>query len=1014
MRKLIFRKKKIPVIFLWLAGCSTFFYSGPLYAFNTDPDILQERVSLTVDNQSLKYFLNIIEQQLEIKFVYSESRIDLNKKISRKFNREPLENVLHSSLPGSVGYAVSGRNIILKPRMAGREDPIGKGVIIGNIKGKDNDEVLPYATVVIRGTSKGAVADESGNFRFSGLDEGVAILEVTYVGYEKQEKEIIIRNGETGRADFILTPLFDKLEGVTVTGIRRGEVKALSQMKAAENIKYVMSREQMERFPDITLSESLQRVPGVAVGYSYGLARDIIIRGLGQGLSSITINGTRLPSTSAGSRTTDLNGVLSDVVEAVEVVKTLTPDMDADGTGGTVNIITKSPPLNSRTLDAKASVGYNNLVDKANYEIGATYGQRLKKTGFVVGANYLRTWRGEDRVEKGYDMYEFDGREQLMLGEYDLTGYMIKRDNAGINAEFDYYPDDNSRYYIRGSYNKYYEIQNRLRRITGIGEYASVNQISGIRVSQFGNWRDYHRDLTVISLGGKTSFSSWNVDFDLTYSGGNYDQPIYYNATFERNGMSGVLDVSNPRAPQIDYTEADPYDPSQYTTSRYINRHDSSRDHDAQLTFNISKSYTIGDISGELKFGGRFRYKYNDRSRNYFLHDLKEGEFVLADYLSGYRKDDHFDNNYVLDNFPDAETLDNFYQNNKNLFADNETYTHQNTDPDSFFGNEYLGAGYVMTKLNFNNFEVVGGVRYEQTGFHYKGNQVNFDEDGNYLSTRKVDSDKTFDGFFPSLNIKYTFKENTNFRFAVTRSLSRPGYYDLVPWEEVLNSREEINMGNPGLTQATSVNCDLLFEHYFQSVGLISGGVFYKKIKNYLYESNYIQEGGTYDGWEVEQVVNGASATVKGLELSWQQQLTFLPGFLNGLGIYANYTYVDSKMEVPGIEQLRTVKLPEMRPHVGNISLSYEKYGFSGRVSMYFYDTYITELGSNADQDELERGRKQIDISASQQLNKKWSVFVSLSNITNAPISFKFGNGRPFDDMYYSSWGNLGIRFNLN
>lgn len=1014
MRKLILTKKKIPVIFLWLAGCFTFLYGGPLRAFNADPDLLRERVSLTVNNQSLKYFLKNIEQQLEIKFVYSESRIDLSKRVSGKFDREPLGNVLRNSLPESVGYAVSGRSIILKPKKAGKENPVGKGIIMGNIRGKDSGEALPYATIIVRGTSKGTVADESGNFRLRDLNEGTAVLEVTYVGYEKQESEVHIRNGETIRADFVLTPLFDQLEGVTVTGIRRGEVKALSQMKAAENIKYVMSQEQMERFPDMTLSESLQRVPGVAVGYSYGLARDIIIRGLGQGLSSITINGTRLPSTSAGYRDTDLNGVLSDVVEAVEVVKTLTPDMDADGTGGTVNIITKSPPLNSRTLDAKASAGYNNLVDKANYEMGATYGQRLKKTGFVVGVNYLRTSRGEDRVEKGYDEYELDGREQLLLEEYDLTGYMIKRDNVGVNAEFDYYPDNHSRYYIRGSYNKYYEKQNRLRRITGIGEYISTTRISDVRVTQFGNWRDYHRDLTIISIGGKTSFSSWNLDFDLTYSGGNYDQPIYYRANFERSGMSGELDLSNPRAPKIDYVEEAPYDPTQYTTNRYINRHDSSKDHDGQLTFNISKPYAIGGISGEFKFGGRFRYKYNDRSRNYFLHDLREGEFVLADYLSDYRKDDHFDNNYVLDNFPDAEALEDFYENNKGLFKDNENYTRQNTDPDSFFGNEYLGAGYVMTKLNFSNFEVVGGVRYEQTGFHYKGNQVNFDEDGNYLNTTQVDSEKTFDGFFPSLNIKYTLRENTNFRFAVTRSLSRPSYYDLVPWEEVLNNREEINMGNPDLIQATSMNYDLLFEHYFQSVGLISGGVFYKKIENYIYESNYIREGGTYDGWEVEQVVNGVSATVKGLELSWQQQLTFLPGFLNGLGIYANYTYVDSEMEVPGIEQVRTVKLPEMRPHVGNVSLSYEKYGFSGRVSMYFYDTYITELGNNADRDELERARKQIDISASQKLNDRWSIFVNLSNITNAPISFRFGDGRPLDDMYYSSWGNLGVRFNLN
>lgn len=974
--------------------------------------VLNTKISISVENKSITSLLKSIEEHIEIKFVYSTSKINLSKKITKKFHEQTVKSILDESLPSSVSYTVTGRNIILKPKKQIQEKTYGTGVIMGSVKSESTGEALPYATIVIKGTSKGTVADTDGYFKLIGLNEGTITLSVTFMGFEKQEKKIFIKEGEVVKVNFSLKSKFTELKGITVTGIRKGEVKALSQMKVANNIKYVMSQEQMERFPDLTLSESLQRVPGVAVGYSYGLPRDIIIRGLSQDLSSITINGTRLPSTSAGGRDTDLNGVLSNTVESIEVVKTLTPDMDADGTGGIVNIITKSPAINSKIIDAKASVGYNNLIDKMNYDAGVTYGKRNDKIGYIIGVNYLRTQRGEDRVEKGYDEYDINGIENLLLEDFDLTGYKIKRDNLGINAEIDYYPNENSAYYLRGTFNKYYEIQNRLRRITSIGTYTSEKQIEDIRITQFGNWRDYNRDLMIFSAGGKTSLSLFNIDFDITYSRGNYDQPIYYNASFVRSGLSGQLNLDNPKAPQINFTESNPYDPSLYATSRYINRHDKSLDHDGQLTFNVSKPYTIGKLNGELKFGGRFKYKYNDRSRNYFLHDLKEGEFVLEDYLSNYEKDDHFNNNYVLNNFPEAKAMEKFYKKNKDLFKDNENYTRQNTDPDSFEGNEYLGAGYIMTELNIKNLEIIGGIRYEQTGFDYDGNQVNFDENGDYVNTMKVDTDKSFDGFFPSLNLKYSIGKNTKIRAAVTKSLSRPSYYDLVPWEEILNNREQINRGNPELTQSTSINYDFLFEHYFQSVGLISGGVFFKKIDDYIYESNYIQEGGEYDGWEVEQVVNGASATVNGFELSWQQQLTFLPGFLNGLGVYANYTYVDSELEVPGIESIRKVKLPEMRPHIGNVSLSYEKYGFSGRISMYFYDTYLTELGGTKAQDELERSREQIDISASQKLNDNWSIFLGISNITNSPISFKFGDGRPLDDRYYSSWGNFGLRFN--
>src|SRR5690606_18553901 len=118
-------------------------------------------------------------------------------------------------------------------------------------------------------------------------------------------------------------------------------------------------------------------------------------------------------------------------------------------------------------------------------------------------------------------------------------------------------------------------------------------------------------------------------------------------------------------------------------------------------------------------------------------------------------------------------------------------------------------------------------------GFDYTGNSVTFDNDGDYVSTNPIDSDGSFADVFPSLNLKYALSKNTNFRAAVTRSLVRPDYYDMVPWEEVLYKNESVGRGNPDLTQATSVNLDGLFEHYFQSVGLLSGGVFHKKVKNY-------------------------------------------------------------------------------------------------------------------------------------------------------------------------------------
>ncbi len=1008
--KLNVLKHYLMAVLLLIVSLNTTFAKSPTQG------VLAKECNLELENVSLKTALNRLEDQASIMFEYSTNFVNDSRVISYKAEKTALKDVLEEILtPSELSYSICGNQIMLskEERVKVVKSTLeAKGFINGTIVDEQSGESLGFATIGIKGTNNAAVSDMNGRFRISGIDEGEITLVATFVGYQNQEQIVQVIGDGTVNVEFRMASVFSELEGVTVTGIRKGETKALSKMKSAGNIKYVMSQEQMERFPDLTIAESLQRVPGVAVSYSYGLPRDVIIRGLSQDLSSVTVNGTRMPSTNAGGRNTDLNGVLSSTIESIEVIKTLTPDLDADGTGGTVNIVTKSPAKNETIFDARASIGYNALVDKQNYEAGFSYGKRKDKIGFLVGASYLSSWRGEDQVEKNYRNYTFDGVDYQLLSSLDTDGYMIKRDNVGLNAELNYFPNATTSFYVRATGNIYYEIQNRLERVYNIGTYTSPTQAENIRITQAGNWRDYNRDVTVISTGGKTSLSAVDLDFDLTYSRGNYDQPIYYAANFVRNGLSSQMDFSDMRAPQFNFDQEDPFDPSEYTTNRYINRHDMSLDHDGQFTVNAKKGYQIGNAIGEIKAGGRFRYKYNDRSRNYFLHDLISGNFVLSDYLSDYEKLDHFNNNYKLGNFPEAKLLEEYLNRNPSLFKDNENYTRQNTDPDSFEGTEYLGAAYIMTKLKLNKFEAITGVRYEQTGFDYQGNQVNFDQDGNYVNTIPVNVRKTFDGFFPSLNLKYSPTGNTNVRMAVTRSLARPSYFDLVPWEEILNRNRRVNRGNPSLDQATAVNYDLLFEHYFQSVGLISGGVFHKSIRNYIYRQSTTGVGGIYDGWRIDQTVNGATATAQGFEVAWQQQLTFLPGVLNGLGIYANYTYVQSEFEVPGLTSTRTVRLPDMRPHVGNVSLSYEKFGFSGRLSIYFYDTFTTDLANIEANDILQQGRSQLDFSASQRISKNLSIYMGISNLTNAPISEIFGDGRPFDDMYYSSWGNLGVRFN--
>ncbi|RZK80763.1 MAG: TonB-dependent receptor [Pedobacter sp.] len=986
-----------------------------LHASVKGQDGLDKKITVNVKNIGFVEFLKEIEKKTGVSFVYTNKEL-VQTSVTVKDSKQARTLLMPFLKSHHLTLVEDGMTVVLKKVILTPVRKLAKpGSIVGYVRDKENNKTLPYATVILKDGNQKIITDVNGYFVFTNIRAGKVTLQVSYIGYKASEFDLTVIDDNTLTADLKLESQSNDIKGITISGIRRGEAVALSNMRNADNIKYVLSEEQIERFPDATVGEAMQRVPGVAMDYSYGLPRNIIMRGLEQSMGSVTLNGNRLPSTQTNSRDIDLNGILSSTVEAIEVNKTLTPDMEADGTSGSVNIISKTPKIGSQQFQVKGSFGNNFLLSKQNFDGSFNFGRRQNKWAYLVGVNYSNTYRGEDRVSQDYDTYEINGVEQVKLSNLELEGSDLHRENVGLQAELSFFPTEKSQLYVRTNYNKFYELQTRGTKGFNIGNYTSDNTVTGVNISSAGSPRDYHRDLFSVSVGGKTNFNNWIANIDLTYSSGLYDQPIYYDGVFNYGGLTAGLDLSDRDAPQFNFTNGDPNNAANFKTSNYVNRHQFAHDKDGQGSLNVQRTFELNDENKlMLKFGGRYKYKEDSHTRNYFQYNLKPGITLGMDnFLSGYSRKDYFNGKYDLSGaIANGYLMEDYYQRNMDQFTFSETYVRQNTDPDSYRGSETMGAGYMMGKLTLNKLDIITGLRYERTGFEYDGNIVNFDTQGNYVSTNKVAVNSAFDGFFPSLNLKYALDQRTNLRAAVTRSLSRPGYYDLVPWQEVEPRRKRMKIGNPQLDQATSTNADFLFEHYLKSLGLISGGIFYKNIEDYIYESIYTQQGGQYDQYQVTQTVNGANAHVYGYEIAWQQQLTFLPGFLNGFGVYGNYTQIQSKFKVPGIVSERTVRLPSMRPKVGNASLSYEKYGFSGRLSLNFYESFISELAEEQKNDLMEKGRMQLDFSASQKINKRVTVFMGISNINNAQTILEFGDGRPTDHKYFSVWANAGVKYN--
>lgn len=976
------------------------------------------KASLSARNKPLPEVLQEIQSQTGLVFAYFKDDLHGLPPVNLAIKDASVETILRRILPfNSIVPHLSGNQVILsKPEMK-KSNPVKYGIVKGIVKDAVNHEVLPAATVAIRNKGWSVLTDKDGNYLIHQLPAGSYELEVSYLGYSATRKKFNIEGGETITLNIDLLAKTHALNGVTITGIRRGEATALSSMRNAENIKYVLSKEQIEKFPDNTVSESLQRVPGVAVGYSYGVARDVIIRGLDPTRNSLQFNGNKAPATETQTRTTDLNGVLSNTVESIEIIKTLTPDRDADATGGIVNIITKSAQDPKAVLSGKALVGYNGLTRKANYDVSAVYGQKKKKFGYLFGTSYFKSTRGQDRIDISYEDFDLNGVSTRKPENITYEAFSIDRENLGLTVDLNYDAGKSTNIYLRSSYNKYYEFQYSGSISNSLGSWDSEKDISDITIYRDGRWRDYNRDIFNVNLGGKSVAGGFNLDYDLNYNRGVYDQPKYWNASFKQEDQSASLDFNDPSRPVLHFNSSSAFDLSKFTTRSYVNRHEKVNDVDGQGSFNAKRTFKVAaEKTVFVKAGMRYRYKKNDRFRNYFNHVLKSGEdaFLLSDFTSSYRRKDFFNNVVDFHGFPDTRTMEQNYQRETSKYEDDITYVRQNTDPDSYSGKEDLMAGYLMGGFNSKKWEINAGVRFERTSFDYQGNQVVLDETGKYVSTTKIDHDGDFSGFYPSLNIKYKLSPQTNLRAAITRSLSRPNYYDLVPWREIERRRKRINQGNPNLKEENATNFDLLFEHYFSSIGLLSGGVFHKEVRDVLFDYSYLQSGGEFDQYRINTVSNGTKGNVTGFELAWQQQFTFLPGWLNGFGVYANYSYIRSKLTIPFMETKRDIALPDMRPHVGNFSLTYEKYGFSGRISTYFFATYLREVGDEERFDIHEKGRMQLDFSASQRITKRLKAVFNISNITKAKRSDYMQNeSYPLNTYTDGIWGSAGISFRM-
>ena len=935
--------------------------------------------------------------------------------------------------------------------------------VSGRVVDAITGEPLPGAAIQVEDLSLGTVTDLNGNFELPGIRASQINIIVSYISYAPFTQVCSFSNTNHLEYTFRLDPSTTRLEEVKITGKAEGQVKAMLEQQTAVNIKNVVSSEQIEQFPDMNAAEVLQRVPGITLRRDQGEGRFVQLRGTPPELTNFNVNGEQIPSPEGGVRYVGLDVIAADQIDFIEVTKVLTPDMDADGIGGTVNIITKTAGSNKPQIRATGAVGYNNLRQTPNYQLQFSYGQRYGKFGFQMNASHYTNKQGSDNMEFKYEKAPFfgstgDGVDNyyVQYREVQMRHYDITRERNGLSATLDYKFNENSSIYIRGMYNNFSDDETRRRIIYELDDATSESSYLYGGIVRDVKDRIKLQNISTINIGGEHRLWRTMIDYEVAYAMASEKEPDRIEAEFANPGPALFMefDLSDPDWPRMHLPRASDsvhaLNYADYTFEEMLLL--SSRTDDQNLTgkINIEIPYSLGTQTGYFKFGGKVRLKEKTREIDATIHAAYfqtsrtypgEGEELsLLDIEDGFSETNLLNRSYVIDYIPGAENMYNFYDYNRQFFILENTETKYRSFGEDYSANEAIYAAYGMIRHDINNLMLLAGLRYERTDIDYQGMMIVTNSAGSFDKLDTLNDKRTHEFILPQFQTRYSFRNDINLRAGLTYTYARPNFEDVLPYRS--EDRQEVKYGNPDLKFPKSLNIDLLWEKYLKAGGIISGGIFYKNIDDFIfYYKRFGHEGdpsiGNFKKVQIEKAMNGNEAFVYGAEAVSHFKLTFLPGFFSNFGLYLNYTYTYSEAyinkrypanEISSIiifgenesgtfgsdQEEEMIPMPGQAKHTANLALFYETRKFYTKITANYHDAFLYRLGADPDLDEYYDEAWHLDFTAKYMISEHVSVFTDFINLTNAPLKFYMGTpDRVLKQEYYSWWGRIGLRLNF-
>jgi len=851
-----------------------------------------------------------------------------------------------------------------------------------SIKGKVTDaitgEPLVGATVKLTGTRYTTLVKLDGTYSFTKIEPGTYHIAVSYAGYTDSTKanSVTIGDNETKFEAMLLDPQVKELQSVTISAgpsaDKDGNGRRLE--KIADPVLNVLSSKTLQLLPDITVANAIQRVSGVTIERSSsGEGRYPIIRGMEKRYINTLVNGIKIPSPDNKNHFIPLDLFPSDILERLEVSKSLTPSMEGDAIGGTINLVMKDAP-SSLLLQANVALGYSTILNSQPYQqynhntiaksspneikgagyttvpgdlsvahlnyspksspinktAGITIGNRLgakKQFGFILSGSYQNLYRGTNST-----FFLPDAQPSLnnipQFVELQGRQYSSQSQRYGINAKFDYQLNKHNKISLINTYVRLDDFQSR-----SISDTIALNSL--IDEKYRSTWQ--YQSIYNTTLQGVHDLStSVRLDWSLAYSMANNHVPD--QAEFSHEHPIVITPVAGDNLQSLSH----------------VWTHNSDKDYAAYA--NIAKQTKLLGRHIDIKLGGMVRNKTRDNFYN--SYGLK------PQLTTGSSNQTYTDINSAIFIFnPASAGIPSATGNN---------YTFKET----------ISAGYLQGKWQLTDkLEALGGLRVEHTNQHYD-TQLGTEADARNGTIWYTD-------LLPSLQLKYKLTGEQTLRLAYYKALARPGFAELIP-DGPSEYETFPQRGNPqGLNHTTSDNFDLRYDFFPGKSDQLLLGAFYKNIHDPI-EVAAVKTGVTS---QTLIPANFGTATNFGFE-------AVVAKYIGNFGISANYTYTESKIttdklfsyrndagQITSRIQSETRSLQGQSKHIANVSLMYKnpKIGFDVQAALVYTGERVALVSPYYGLDYWQSPTTQIDLSFEKRIVKRLSVYGKINNLTNTP-----------------------------